>query len=101
MDLRQRILDLMPVVRDELTELVALRSVADPRQFPAEECQRAGQWVLDRFAELGFADARLERTPDGSDAVVGCPPGARPQAPPVLGYAHNHGQPPGRPRPSS
>ena len=40
-DLRQRIADLMPVVRDELAELVALRSVADPRQFPAEECERA------------------------------------------------------------
>ena len=69
-DLRGRIADLMPVVRDELAELVALRSVADPRQFPAEECERAARWVLEKFADLGFSDARLEETADGSMAVV-------------------------------
>ena len=42
-------------VRDDLAELVAMRSVADPRQFPPEECARAAQWVLDAFAEVGFA----------------------------------------------
>ncbi|KRF37353.1 dipeptidase [Nocardioides sp. Soil805] len=94
MDLRTRVEALMPRAREELAELVAIRSVADPRQFPAEECQRAGQWVLDRFAELGFADARLERTPDGSDAVVGSRPCARPDAPTVLLYAHYDVQPP-------
>jgi len=65
-DLRQRITDLMPVARDELAELVALRSVADPRQYPAEECERTAQWVLERFAGIGFSDARLEETTDGS-----------------------------------
>ena len=61
--------------RDELAELVAIRSVADPRQFPAEECERAARWVLEKFAELGFTDARLEETADGSSAVVGSRPG--------------------------
>ena len=70
-DLRQRIADLMPVARDELTELVALRSVADARQYPAEECERTAQWVLEKFADLGFSDAKLEQTADGSMAVVG------------------------------
>ena len=60
-DLRARIADLMPAARDELAELVAIRSVADPRQFPPEECERAAQWVLDGSPTLGFADARLER----------------------------------------
>ena len=82
MDLRQRVADLMPVVHDELTELVALRSVADARQFPAEECESAAQWVLEKFADVGFSDAHLEETADGSMAVVGsraCPrPGALP-----------------------
>ena len=54
MDLRTRITELMPQVREELAELVAIRSVADPRQFPPEECERAARWVLDKFAEVGL-----------------------------------------------
>jgi len=95
MDLRQRIDALMPTVRDELTELVALRSVADPRQFPPEECERAAEWVRARFEALGFADARLEETADGSHAVVGSRPSSRDDAPTVLLYAHYDVQPPG------
>ena len=94
MDLRQRIADLMPAVRDELAELVALRSVADPRQFPAEECERAAQWVLEKFADLGFSDAHLEETADGSMAVVGSRACSEPGAPTVLLYAHYDVQPP-------
>lgn len=93
-DLRRRVADLMPVVRDELAELVALRSVADPRQFPPEECERAAQWVLERFADLGFSDARLEETADGSMAVVGSRACSDPAAPTVLLYAHYDVQPP-------
>ena len=59
MDLRERIASLMGQVRPELTELVAIRSVADPRQLPPEECARAAQWVLGAFADAGFSDARL------------------------------------------
>ena len=85
----------MPRARDELAELVAIRSVADPRQFPPEECARAAQWVLDAFAELGFTDAApATRPPDGSKAVVGSRPCADPDAPTVLLYAHYDVQPP-------
>jgi acetylornithine deacetylase/succinyl-diaminopimelate desuccinylase-like protein len=93
-DLRQRIADLMPAARDELAELVALRSVADPRQYPPEECERAARWVLEKFAEIGFTDAHLEETSDGSMAVVGSRPGPDPAAPTVLLYAHYDVQPP-------
>jgi len=93
-ELRRRVADLMPVVKDELTELVALRSVADARQYPAEECERAAQWVLEKFADLGFADARLEETADGSMAVVGSRACGRAGAPTVLLYAHYDVQPP-------
>jgi acetylornithine deacetylase/succinyl-diaminopimelate desuccinylase-like protein len=92
--LSDRVGALMPGVRDERAELVALRSVADPRQFPPEECARAAEWVRARFADLGFADARLEPTPDGSAAVVGSRPCADPDAPTVLLYAHYDVQPP-------
>jgi acetylornithine deacetylase/succinyl-diaminopimelate desuccinylase-like protein len=84
----------MPVVRNELAELVAIPSVADPRQYPAEECERAAQWVLEKFADLGFGDARLEETADGSMAVVGSRACSDPQAPTVLLYAHYDVQPP-------
>lgn len=94
-DLRSRVGELMAASgRSELAELVAMRSVADPRQFPPEECERAAQWVRDRFAELGFTDARLETTPDGSKAVVGSRASSDPDAPTVLLYAHYDVQPP-------
>lgn len=94
MDLRTQIADLMPQAREELTELVAMRSVADARQFPPEECERTAQWVLERFRECGFADVHLEETADGSQAVIGSRPGADPEAPTVLLYAHYDVQPP-------
>jgi acetylornithine deacetylase/succinyl-diaminopimelate desuccinylase-like protein len=94
MDLRKRVAQLMPQARTELGELVSIPSVADPRQFPPEECLRAARWVADRFVELGFADTHLEKTPDGSQAVVGSRPCPDPGAPTVLLYAHYDVQPP-------
>src|SRR5262252_8646764 len=100
MDLRGRIASLMSQVRPELAELVAIRSVADPRQFPQEECARAARWVQDAFAGVGFSDARLAVMADGSqavlgtrpgpdpDGVLGTRPGPDPDAPTVLLYAH-------------
>jgi len=94
MDLRERIASAMGRVRPELAELVAIRSVADPRQFPPEECARAARWVLDAFAGAGFSDARLAEMADGSHAVLGTRPGPDPAAPTVLLYAHYDVQPP-------
>ncbi len=85
---------LMPRVREELATLVAIPSVADARQYPPEECARAAQWVLDAFAAEGFTDAHLERTADGSDAVVASRACGDPDAPTVLLYAHYDVQPP-------
>ena len=84
----------MPRARAELSELVTIPSVADPRQFPPEECLRAAKWVVDAFAGEGFADVRLAETPDGSSAVIGSRPCANPDAPTVLLYAHYDVQPP-------
>ena len=44
MELPERIAGLIQQARNELGELVAMRSVADARQFPPEECA-AAQWV--------------------------------------------------------
>ncbi len=92
--LRERIAGLMGQVRAELAELVAIPSVADPRQFPPEECARAARWVRDAFAGVGFADAWLAEMSDGSQAVLGSRPCADPDAPTVLLYSHYDVQPP-------
>ncbi|GAB1515264.1 M20/M25/M40 family metallo-hydrolase [Actinophytocola sp. KF-1] len=93
-ELRDRIAALLPSARDDLAELVAMRSVADARQFPAEECARAATWVLDAFVAVGFTDVRLVPTTDGSLAVLGARPCGDPDAPTVLLYAHYDVQPP-------
>jgi cysteinylglycine-S-conjugate dipeptidase len=93
-ELADRVAALMPQVRTELADLVSIPSVADPRQFPPEECARAAQWVVDAFGKLGFADIGLHPTSDGSQAVVGSRPGPDPSAPTVLLYAHYDVQPP-------
>jgi acetylornithine deacetylase/succinyl-diaminopimelate desuccinylase-like protein len=84
---------LMPRVKEELTALVAIPSVADARQFPPEECARAAQWCVEAFTDAGVRDMRLEPTPDGSNAVVGHTPGPE-GAPTVLLYGHYDVQPP-------
>ncbi|MEU5261500.1 dipeptidase [Amycolatopsis sp. NPDC021455] len=92
-DLRSRVAELMPRARDDLAALVAMRSVADPRQFPAAECRRAANWVAGAFAATGF-ETHLADTPDGSQAVIGFRPCGRKGAPTVLLYAHYDVQPP-------
>jgi len=92
-DLRDAVKRLMPRAKDDLAELVAFKSVADPKQFPPQECERAAQWVIDAFAEVGLDDVRMSPTPDGSMAVHGHAP-APDRAPTVLLYCHYDVQPP-------
>ena len=84
---------LMPRAKADLAELVAIPSVADPRQYPIENCHRAAAWVADAFRELGFADIELADTIDGSKAVIGHRRGPE-GAPTVLLYCHYDVQPP-------
>lgn len=92
-ELRERISKLMPQAHTDLAALVACQSVADPRQFPPAECQKAAQLVIDQFTEAGLRDTRLEPTPDGHPAVFGHTPAPR-GAPTVLLYCHYDVQPP-------
>src|ERR1700743_3483760 len=91
--LRETVHGLMARAKDDLAELVAFRSVADPKQFPPEECRRAAQWVTDAFSEVGLQDVRMSPTPDGSMAVHGHAPGPE-GTPTVLLYCHYDVQPP-------
>lgn len=84
---------LMPRARTELAELVSYRSVADPRQFPKSECERAATWIADALRTEGFEDVALLDTPDGTQSVYGYLPGPE-GAPTVLLYAHYDVQPP-------
>ncbi|MFJ8470582.1 dipeptidase [Kitasatospora sp. NPDC094011] len=92
-ELARRIDELMPRAQADLAELVAVPSVADPRQYPPEKCREAAEWVAAAFAEVGLRDVHLEETPDGSHAVVGHRP-PPPGAPTVLLYSHYDVQPP-------
>jgi acetylornithine deacetylase/succinyl-diaminopimelate desuccinylase-like protein len=92
-DLREAVAGLMDRAKDELAELVAFKSVADPKQFPREECESAAKWVLDAFAEAGLGDLAMPATPDGSIAVHGHAP-APDGTPTVLLYCHYDVQPP-------
>ncbi|MGO4614119.1 dipeptidase [Nocardia sp. 2YAB30] len=91
--LREQVAGLMPQAKTDLAQLVSLRSVADPRQFPQEECERAAQWVADAFAAAGLTRVGLHETPDGSKAVISARP-APEGAPTVLLYCHYDVQPP-------
>src|SRR5690348_15351150 len=92
-ELRSAVSGLMGRARSDLAELVAFRSVADPKQYPPEECERAAQWVVDAFAEVGLQDVAMSPTPDGSMAVHGQAPGPD-GTPTVLLYCHYDVQPP-------
>jgi acetylornithine deacetylase/succinyl-diaminopimelate desuccinylase-like protein len=92
-ELRDAVKNLMGRAKDDLGELVAFKSVANPKVFPPEECERAAQWVIDAFTELGFQDVEKSPTPDGSMAVHGHA-NARDDAPTVLLYCHYDVQPP-------
>ncbi|MEU0692715.1 dipeptidase [Streptomyces niveus] len=89
----ETVTSLMPRARAELAELVAFRSVADPAQFPREECEAAAAWVADALRAEGFRDVAALDTPDGSQSVYGFLPGPE-GAPTVLLYAHYDVQPP-------
>ncbi|NGO71965.1 dipeptidase [Streptomyces boncukensis] len=84
---------LMPRAREELAELVAFRSVADPDQFPRGECTAAADWVADALRTEGFQDVAALDTPDGTQSVYGFLPGPA-GAPTALLYAHYDVQPP-------
>ncbi|MFJ1708795.1 dipeptidase [Kitasatospora sp. NPDC088346] len=91
--LARRISELMPRAKADLAELVAIPSVADPRQYPPEKCRQAAEWLVGAFTEAGLRDVHLAETPDGSHAVLGHRP-PPPGAPTVLLYCHYDVQPP-------
>lgn len=89
----ETVAQLMPRAKQELTELVAFKSVADFGQFPRSESEAAANWVADALRAEGFEDVALLDTPDGTQSVYGHLPGPE-GAKTVLLYAHYDVQPP-------
>jgi acetylornithine deacetylase/succinyl-diaminopimelate desuccinylase-like protein len=91
--LSETVAALIPRARTELAELVSFASVADWRQFPKSESEKAAGWIADALRAEGFQDVALLDTPDGTQSVYGYLPGPA-GAPTVLLYAHYDVQPP-------
>jgi acetylornithine deacetylase/succinyl-diaminopimelate desuccinylase-like protein len=91
--LRAVVAGLMGRAWDDLSELVAIRSVADAAVEPVEECHKAARWVADAFTDAGLRDVTASTTPDGSRCVHGHAPGPE-GSPTVLLYCHYDVQPP-------
>ncbi|WP_413755945.1 dipeptidase [Streptomyces sp. MMBL 11-3] len=89
----ETVASLMPRAKEELTELVAFKSVADFDQFPRSESEGAANWVADALRAEGFEDVALLDTPDGTQSVYGHLPGPE-GSKTVLLYAHYDVQPP-------
>lgn len=90
-DLKSTVHDLMPVLLDDLKDLVRIQSVsADPTRL--SEVERSAERTRELFAAEGFA-AEIVRAYDGAPpAVVGEKKGPE-GAPVVLLYAHHDVQP--------
>ncbi|WP_329131801.1 dipeptidase [Streptomyces sp. NBC_00670] len=89
----ETVASLLPRAREELTELVAFRSVADFDQFPRSESEAAARWISEALRTEGFEDVAVLDTPDGTQSVYGYLPGPA-GARTVLLYAHYDVQPP-------
>jgi acetylornithine deacetylase/succinyl-diaminopimelate desuccinylase-like protein len=89
----EAVASLMPRAKEELTDLVAFKSVADFDQFPKSESEGAARWIADALRDEGFEDVALLDTPDGTQSVYGYLPGPE-GAKTVLLYAHYDVQPP-------
>ncbi len=92
--LAERVRGFMPQAHSDLAELVAVPTLADPRQVDPQECVRGARWVRDAFTAAGIPSMELIETADGSTAVIGHRP-ARPGRPTVLLYSHYDIQPAG------
>src|SRR5207248_4088727 len=91
-DLKTRIHDAMPAVRQDLERLVGIPSVSAAEHDP-EPLRRSADAVAEMLTSVG-AETHILRSDGGHPAVVGYVP-APAASPTVLLYAHHDVQPPG------
>ncbi|MFB7592513.1 M20/M25/M40 family metallo-hydrolase [Streptomyces sp. NPDC056169] len=83
--LAETVRSLMPRARDDLAELVALRTVVGVS--PPDQFDRAADRIAALLTDAGFPEARLLSTDEGPKTVYARRPGP-PGAPTVVLYAH-------------
>ena len=89
--IRARVTELMPQIRQDLEDLVRIESVsADPAR--SAEVQRSAEAVAELFRAEGFASVDIVSAEGGAPAVIAHKPGPE-GAPTVLLYAHHDVQP--------
>jgi cysteinylglycine-S-conjugate dipeptidase len=91
-DLRPKVQALMDQARRDLTELVAIRSAADPARPAPPDVEAAAGWVADAFRGAGLAHVELVDVAGRPPVVHGHRP-APPGAPTVLLHCHYDVQP--------
>lgn len=82
---------MMPTIKEELDQMVAVPSVAFPG-YPEEPVQRMAETVLGLFKDVGIANAALQEVPAGYPPIYGTLDGPE-GAPTVVLYAHYDVQP--------
>ena len=90
---KDKVRALMPRAKKDLAELVAIPSVADPKQYPRKKCIDAANRVARHFSDVGFTNVAMREMRDGYPAIYGERKAKR-GAPTVLLYAHYDVQPP-------
>lgn len=83
--LAEAVRSLMPRARDDLAELVALRTVVGTS--PPDQFSRAARRIAALLTDAGFRETRLLPTDEGPETVYAHRPGP-PGAPSVVLYAH-------------
>lgn len=90
-EIADKVQALMPGVIDNLTELIAIPSIAFPG-YPSAPVEQMGQRTLELFRAAGFTDARLMDVPSGYPPIYGEIAGPE-GSPVVVIYAHYDVQP--------
>jgi len=92
-DLRGRVGELFPSLKETLTELVSIPSVSAP-SYPPEPVRRSAERIVELLKAAGCQEVQLLEHPGAHPAVYGHIPGPT-GTPTVLLYAHHDVQPPG------
>ena len=82
---------MMPTIKEELDQMVAVPSVAFPG-YPPEPVHQMAETVLGLFKDVGIANAALQEVPTGYPPIYGTLDGPE-GAPTVILYAHYDVQP--------
>jgi acetylornithine deacetylase/succinyl-diaminopimelate desuccinylase-like protein len=94
MELKQKVQEVLPLVREDLERLIRIPSVSAP-DFDRKHVRSSAEATAEILEASGLGDVRFLEVEGAHPAVIGEHP-APDGAPTVLLYAHHDVQPPGR-----